>query len=122
MITHISNGSYFDTIIISVGSNWKQLDRYYKKIYETDEEIPLDKDCFKDCVGFFDEDADVLWLKEWNNKKADRDTLTHECHHATQFLLGKRRAMFEEPEALAYHQDFLIETISAILNKERKGL
>lgn len=122
MIFEIPNGSYFDTIIVSVGSSWKQIDKRYKKLYTTNEDLPLEKDAFNNCLAFFDDDCDLLWLKDWKNDKTHRDTLRHECHHITQMLLGKRRHMHNELEALAYHQDYLIETISAILNKERKGL
>jgi len=118
MIFHIPNGSYFDTIIVAVGSDWKLINRYYKKVHKTKKDIAVSKDLFDKCLGFFEDDCDVLWLKSWKNTKADRDTLRHECHHITQMTLGTRRGMHNELEALAYHQDYLIEKISDILNRE----
>lgn len=121
MIFHIDNGSYDDKIIVSVGGTWQSINRYYKKLHDTNEDIPMDKTDFKGVHdGMFDYDADVLWLREWKNNKYWKGILRHECHHICHFTLGVRKSMSKEPEALAYHQDYLIEKISGILNKERR--
>ena len=109
---YIKNGSYNDIIVVCVGCSYKEVVRYWKKVHNTNEEPPIDKEDFEGShVGLFDYDADILWLRNWKNNKEWNDTLRHECHDICHFTLGVRRGMTKEPEALAYHQDYLVESI-----------
>lgn len=117
----IDNGSYTDKILVSVGTDWQDINMFYKEFYKTKRDIILDKELFDGkCVGFFDDDSMVLWLAKWSNTEYDNDTLRHECHHICQILLGNKRGMHEELEALAYHQDYLVETIRKELRDSYK--
>lgn len=108
----ISNGSYNENILVSVGTIWEDINIFAKQYNRTKKDITLDKQLFDGkCDGFFDDESMVLWLRSWNNKEYDYDVLRHECHHVAQILLGQKRGMNDELEALAYQQDYLIDTI-----------
>jgi len=116
----IDNGSYDDKIIVSVGGTWEEVNRLYKKVYGLGRkwDMYMDKEDFDgDQAAFFDYDCNVLWLRDWKDNRYWNDVLRHECHHVCHYTLGIQRAMFKEPEALAYHQDYLVDTIRKLLNK-----
>lgn len=119
--TIIDTGTYSDKILLTVGTTWEELNAFTKDFHRNKKNIILDKDLFNGtCDGFFDHNTNVLWLSQWKGSVYDQDVLRHECHHVVQILLGNRRGMHEELEALAYQQDYLIKKIRDILNKERR--
>lgn len=119
--TIIDTGTYSDKILVTVGTTWEELNTFTKDFYGNKRNITLDKDLFNGtCDGFFDDNTNVLWLSQWRGNVYDQDVLRHECHHVAQILLGVKRGMHEELEALAYQQDYLIKKIRDILNTERR--
>lgn len=119
--TIIDMGTYSDKILVTVGTDYNDINTFYKENHKTKKNISLDKELFSGTYdGFFDDDTNILWLKEWKGTQYDKDVLTHECHHIVQILLGTKRGMHTELEALAYQQDYLIKKIRDILNKERR--
>lgn len=114
----INNGSYDEVLLVSVGTNFKELETYAKQHGFKDLHLLLD-DSDKEpvCDGLFSDDYNILWIRNWTNKEYDYDVLRHECHHICQLLLAEKRGMSNELEALAYHQDYLIDTIRKEVRK-----
>lgn len=53
----------------------------------------------------------ILMLFDWDGSWENHDTLMHELHHATVIMLGQKRSMIEELEAMAYTQVYLFRQI-----------
>jgi hypothetical protein len=53
----------------------------------------------------------ILMLFDWDGSWENHETLMHELHHATLIMLGQKRGMIEELEAMAYAQVFLFREI-----------
>ena len=74
---------------------------------------------FEGTKGFFYHDTSpwtILCFPEWNGTWEDYGTLMHELHHAVHYVLGERRHMKDEMEALAYQQEFLFSQCRRKLN------
>jgi hypothetical protein len=68
---------------------------------------------------FNDEHAlSMLVLNDFDFSWKNWDTLMHECHHAVHIMLGEKRCMSSEREALAYAQQFLVSEIRRTICRE----
>ena len=61
----------------------------------------------------------ILYLKEWPKKSQweNYEILMHELHHAVHIILGEKRGMANEKEALAYAQEILFNRIRRKLDR-----
>lgn len=61
----------------------------------------------------------ILYLKEWPKKAQweNYEILMHELHHAVHIILGEKRGMANEKEALAYAQEILFNRIRRKLDR-----
>src|SRR3990167_4195246 len=63
----------------------------------------------------------ILIINEWDGSWDNFETLIHELHHAVHIMLGEKRGMAGEVEALAYAQEYLFRSIrKKILKKQTK--
>ena len=115
----LTGGTYDDTIYVSVGTTYQELKDWFTTLPGNEDlPFPHEKDLFGDSYGFFEDTLNIIWLDVWDNSEHSNDILRHEVHHAVQKLLAISRGMYDEYEALAYQQDYLIRSIRSILNTE----
>lgn len=59
----------------------------------------------------------LLWFRGWNNGLEDLGNLTHETNHLIYDVLVKDKGFKDEPEAMAYQQEFLFMAIAKKLEQ-----
>ena len=110
-------GTHTDQILVAVGVSRKEILSYLKKVKARPEYIDFIKktdDKFFENKGTFawndKVDGTILYLKKYEDLWDFWETLIHELHHAIEHFRVKK-AMQDEPEALAYQQEFLFRAI-----------
>jgi hypothetical protein len=113
-------GTYPQDTLVLIGTphrEWLKVAKIYSKkkdLLSWVEQEAMSEDIspiFKTSKGMFiyspDHSYSMLWLAEWDSEWVNYETLMHELHHAVHLMLGKKRGMADETEALAYQQEFL---------------
>lgn len=117
-------GTYCNDTIVCVGGQYKDMVRFLKQLKYCKPEViqelvASEKDITaaidKGNYGWFKfmqkSNYSIIWLKKIDDDWSCWEVLMHELHHAVACILGDERAMANEPEALAYQQEYLFRAI-----------
>jgi len=123
-----SCGTYNTEILVSVGTNYKELLACAKRLKLAKKNIKALEDDKEEILPLMERVAcfmnlptgSILWIKEYEDEWTFYEYLIHEIFHAVYLMLGQDQRMMKEDEAMAYQLEFLFREIRRKLQNHFK--
>ena len=115
-------GSFEHETFVVVGMSLKEILRYMVRHAFCEDTIESFEACARNSIltsalVWRKDGRTVLWFPDWKDDWYHWSTLVHETHHLVNGVLAEHSDMIDEPEAQAYQQEYLFNSIRKRLSK-----